>query len=206
MGEPYYPHPATVAYKVIEHLNTQRPGTQIASAPLAEAIGSDASTLNNSMGAAVNAGLVKRQRIMGLWHWSLGNGVPVADAQLDDADALLNPVIKGDDLAAIIARHNASLEKPAVAVPAPGVDMDRAPKPKPKAKPGPKPGAKAKPVKLVVPRKVYPEAEPTGLSFGWSSSGVVTLHKAGQMITLDPVEAAKLQAFLAHMAGFETAT
>src|SRR3546814_2400285 len=62
----YEPHPSTVAYRAIEILKKLPPGQTIATAPLAERLGTDTATVLTGLQTAVKPGLVIRERKLGL--------------------------------------------------------------------------------------------------------------------------------------------
>ena len=90
MSKPYVPQPGTIPHRVIAYLRRMQPGECIATAPLADELDVSPSSILPCMGAAVRGGLVKRESINGLVHWSLGDGTP----QPADPDAEDDPEMK----------------------------------------------------------------------------------------------------------------
>lgn len=80
----YQPQPGTVASRVIEHLRSLPAGEEIATGPLADAIGLDhPETMNSFMAAALIAGLVVRRIIpekgrMNWWRMAGVQSQPIA--------------------------------------------------------------------------------------------------------------------------------
>jgi len=193
----YNPHPATIPYRAIQHLKSLPPDAWIASAPLAEALGTDSSTLINTLATAVKYGMVRRAKRAGLIMWSLGDGVAPEPEPADarrvvwhptpaPADATVPPAVIDDAVTEVIERHKAATAKPD------GVDIDRVHAKPAKAKPAPKSSTS-------VP------APPDGFTFSWRSDGMVGLRKEGVLVALNATEAAQLRDFLNHMAVFEAA-
>lgn len=66
--------PGTLPHRAHEHLKST--GEAIAAAPLAEELGTDTSTLINSLKTAVHHGVIDRHKTEGRVYYQIGNGTP----------------------------------------------------------------------------------------------------------------------------------
>lgn len=194
----YDPPKGSLAYRIIEYMKTLPPGKQIASGPLAEAMGQPSSAVITALLKPEAHGLVVKERVDGFYRWRLGDGVP------------LNPDAERDPLPPrqIITRASPGkpepLDKPKVA--APGKPKP-APAPEPLPEPVKRPAAPAAAPQApfqgvdmdAVARPKEPEpvkTENRPLRFGWWNDGEVTMIKGDSTITLTPDESRKLLLFL----------
>lgn len=93
--KPYSPQPGTIPHRVIEHLKTLPPGTELASAVLAEIIGQETRQMAACLVYPRKHGvLVMRQHEDGNHVWSLGNGMPTPPPEDNEPDEPLHPVPK----------------------------------------------------------------------------------------------------------------
>lgn len=79
----YDPPKGSLAHRMVEYLKQQPAGTKVASGPLAAAMGQPSSAIITAMMKPVAHGLVVKERIDGLYYWSLGDGVPLMPAEPD---------------------------------------------------------------------------------------------------------------------------
>lgn len=79
----YDPPKGSLAYRLVEYLRRQPAGAKVASGPLSAAMGQPSSAVITAMMKPVAHGLVIKERIDGLYYWSLGNGVPTLPAEPD---------------------------------------------------------------------------------------------------------------------------
>ena len=94
MSKPYTPQPGTIPHRVVKYLRRMQPGECIATAPLADELDVSPSSILPCMGAAVRGGLVKRESINGLVHWSLGDGTPPpADTDAEDDPEMKSKIV-----------------------------------------------------------------------------------------------------------------
>lgn len=95
----YQPLRGSIAWKVIEHLKTLKPGEEIATGPLCDAIGMDRpDQINAFMAPAINAGLVSRRNIpekgrMNWWRLVRPEQAPKVD--MSAAGPVVNPICSG---------------------------------------------------------------------------------------------------------------
>lgn len=83
MPNPYTPHPGTIAARALAHLQAQPPGTELASAVLADALDIDRSSLVPCLAAAISHGVLASTKRMGLVYWRLGTGQPITLQERD---------------------------------------------------------------------------------------------------------------------------
>jgi hypothetical protein len=74
--KPYVPQPGTIPHRVISHLKTMPPGTELSSAVLADAISQPRGIIASCLNAPRKHGALSSRMKNGLMVWRLGNGVP----------------------------------------------------------------------------------------------------------------------------------
>lgn len=75
--KPYVPQPGTIPHKVVEHLKTQPPGTELSTSELAELIGQPRNSMAACLNSPRNHGALKSRKLdTGVFVWSLGDGTP----------------------------------------------------------------------------------------------------------------------------------
>lgn len=125
MTNPYTPHPGTIAARALAHLQAQPPGTELASAVLADALDIDSASVIPCLAAAISHGVLANTKRMGLLYWRLGTGQPVT-LQDRDADAPIQRTIP-----ATAAPKPKALQAPQPAPAPPGPTAPRRTTPKP---------------------------------------------------------------------------
>lgn len=174
----YTPLIGTLSHRAIEHLKTIGPGKTIATGPLAEALGQPTSAVITALGKPVEHGLVKKERIDGLYHWRMAGSVaPVSSSPAARAEPVLNTV-------------------PHVAANGPAVDaLARELAPPKLVVPGPAPVPVPEPAPVLVPASAP-------FKFGWCSDGTLTVSKGGASVDLSADEYGKLADFVAVVRPF----
>lgn len=180
----YEPQPGTVAAKVLAYLRSQPAGTELANAPLAEAIGSDIGGLGPYLAPAVAHGALVRRKSADsrLVYWSLGNGIPPrADDDLDD-----DPPRRTVKPAATAATGNGTTSRGTPSAGSAGPAQDQ---------------AAARPT--VARRGLVHKAavdQASTLRVGLWSDGAVHIEHDGKTMRLDRSKAAQLLGFLQQIA------
>lgn len=193
----YVPHPATLAYRVIAHLKTLPQGKQVASKPLADAVGTDTATLAACLFTARKYGAIRSEKRNGLLYWSLGDGVALAPPEKDTAPMQHKVVPAAASCSASLAVNIDDVHR---SHPAPA--NDRVPEPAPEPAPKPMPE-----YKLELPPDVVTMGAKGGIpapfSFSWRSDGELTITKDGGSVTISADEAGKIQRFLLRIGTLE---
>lgn len=190
MTTAYTPLASSLAARAVAHLQTLEPGTVLATAPLAEALGVDSAAFAASVSVAVRYGLLKQQVRERRSYWSLGDGVslPVPD----DDEPLVQRVVEA---------NGASLPD----VPRwPGLDIDAAPITLGRPKRGPKPCAKTAHPSPTTPPPVVasPYKPPTaGIRCAlWSDGQLQVQRGVAEVILFSAEETRHLVHYLERMA------
>lgn len=174
MTKPYTPQPGTIPHRVIEYLRRAAPGTSIATAPLADELDVSSSSILPCMGPAIRDGLVKRERVDGIIHWSLGDGTPPPAApDAEDDHEMKSKIVLTPAAVAKAAEANDKLAK----------RLEKA------IESGPKPGDI-----VLIPRQV--DLAPPEPVFGAFSDGSLSIEQGGTFLRLGEKHAQALQAFM----------
>lgn len=176
----YQTQPGTIPHRVVEHLKTLPPGTELSTTELAEAIGANHSGMSACLITAVSHGLLNSdtrpvpmtgRRIS---YWSLGDGVPVEQPQAEEQEP---------DLQQKVVRT-------------PAVDVPVVAKPEPAAQP-----AKIK-TSLQRAKPAAPRPAPVQLElpvFAAFSDGRLQIEHEGETITLGSQAANQLHQFMSKV-------
>jgi hypothetical protein len=106
----YIPQPGSIAARALAHLQTLPDGVEIASGPLADALGITSNIVNVSLNSAAKHGVLVRDKRHDRIYWKLGPNVPLPGAPLAAAAPPPEPARpadpheEADDDAAPIAR------------------------------------------------------------------------------------------------------
>jgi len=177
----YEPHPSTIAYRVIEYLKTQPTGKAIGSGPLADAMGQPSSAVITALTRCVEHGLIKKERVDGFFVWSLGDGVPLTKPAGHDDDPPKQVISK--------APRRVKAPEHAKPISAQVTDDTRW-------------GDSAPSAPSAFSQALVPLDD--DFVYTWSSSGELTITKAGVSVVLTPADREKLQRFLSALTVLET--
>lgn len=91
----YITQPGTIPHRVIKHLKSLAPGTELSSVEISDKLGLQNKGMTANLATALRHGALKSRRLDGIKFtlWSLGDGsalAPVGDRDADDAEPL-NP-------------------------------------------------------------------------------------------------------------------
>lgn len=182
----YTPQPGTIPARVIAYLNQLPPGTELATAVLAEAVEVIPSAVQATLGAPMKHGAVICTKRDGINYWRLGAGIPAAHLQASEPDDA--PVIQRVIPAATAPR----IQLPP---PAPATKPARRTAKKPKAAPRPAPA----PTHQLVP--IEPARPPMRLAV-WSD-GSLAIERGPERVDFTLDETRQIVRYLERMAATE---
>lgn len=170
----YKPTPGTIPHRVIEHLKTLPPGTELSTGVLADFVGQPKASMAACLNAPRSHGALRsRKHPEGYMLWSLGDGVPLP---------------RPED-------YDPNLEAKQVVVPAPSLFEERKPRPLEPRQAAPEAPAPA-PTPSPTPAPSAPKAEPARAKFGIYSDGTFCVQRGQDAIWLNTSETADLMRFL----------
>ena len=195
----YAPQSGSTPGRVVEHLRSLPPGTELTTAVLADALDLDAPCVPSCLDYAVKHGFVIRDKREGRIYWRLGDGVPLAPAE--DDDPIVQRVVPAGaaTTSPALARKPARQRRPLVDVPAwPGVMCtpgSNLPPPDPDEQ-----GSVAKTAHVELTPVVSPGKPPKGMRVALWSDGQLQIQRSlGDVILFTVDETRHLVRYLERL-------